>query len=158
MPDTTITPLAAMTPDAAISAFNYLRAVQADDTVAAAEFAGAEPRMPMLLVDVAEQIVVPSTALPGPDVAVPCDDAFAPEALGRVLITTLRSWAQAGPDAAQGIAHAVIDFAAQILTEDHEDIADILRQLEADGVGKALDAHSAPAGVHPMRRTEPPST
>ncbi|MEU5431565.1 hypothetical protein AB0H73_39015 [Streptomyces olivoreticuli] len=77
MPDPTNTPLAPMTPDAAISAFNYLRAVQADDTVAAAEFAGAEPRMPALLVDVAERIVVPITALLRTDVAVPCDDAFA---------------------------------------------------------------------------------
>ncbi|MFI9311323.1 hypothetical protein [Streptomyces triculaminicus] len=153
MPDTTITPLAPMTPDAAISAFHYLRAVQADDTVAAAEFAGAEPRMPALLVDVAMRIVVPITGLLGSDVAVPCDDAFALEALGRVFITTLRSWAQTGPDAAEGIAHAVIDFAAQILTDDHEDIADILRQLEAVGVSQALDAHPAPAGAHPVRLT-----
>ncbi|CAM5658521.1 hypothetical protein [Streptomyces olivaceoviridis] len=47
MPDTT--PLTPMTPPAAISAFSYLRAVQADDTGAAREFAGAEPRMPELL-------------------------------------------------------------------------------------------------------------
>lgn len=33
-------------PDAAISAFSYLRAVQADDVEAAREFAGTEPRMP----------------------------------------------------------------------------------------------------------------
>ncbi|MBH1937788.1 hypothetical protein I5Q34_26540 [Streptomyces sp. AV19] len=150
MPDTTITPLAPMTPDAAISAFHYLRAVQADDTVAATEFAAAEPRMPALLVDVAERIVVPITALLRTDVAVPCDDAFALEALGRVFTTTLRNWAQTGPDTAQGIAHAIIDFAAQILTDDHEDIADILRQLEAVGVDQALDAHPAPASGHPV--------
>jgi hypothetical protein len=59
-----------MTPDAAISAFAYLRAVEADDAEAAAEFAGAEPRMPALLVDVAERIVVPVTALPGLAVSV----------------------------------------------------------------------------------------
>ncbi|WP_406446354.1 hypothetical protein OHB00_01315 [Streptomyces sp. NBC_00631] len=59
MPDTT--PLAPTTPHAAISAFNYLRAVQADDVDAAREFAGAEPRMPELLVDVATRIVVPVT-------------------------------------------------------------------------------------------------
>ncbi|MEU9108775.1 hypothetical protein AB0D54_31490 [Streptomyces xanthophaeus] len=41
MPDTTMS-LAPMTPDAAISAFSYLRAVQAGDAEAAREFADAE--------------------------------------------------------------------------------------------------------------------
>ncbi|MFE2038608.1 hypothetical protein ACFXBB_36380 [Streptomyces scopuliridis] len=68
-------------------------------------------------------------------------------------MTSLRTWAQAGPDAAEGIARAVIDFAVQILTEDHEDVAYVLRQLEAVGVGQALDAHPAPAGAHPVRLT-----
>ncbi|MGV9342940.1 hypothetical protein [Streptomyces sp. NPDC003688] len=150
MPTTNV-PLAPMTPHAAISAFNYLRAVQADDVDAAREFAGTEPQMPELLVDVAERIVVPVTALPGPDAGEPCADTFALEALGRVFVTSLRIWAQAGPDTAEGIARAVIDFAAQFLTEDHEDVVDTLRQLEAVGVGQALDAHPAPAGSHPVR-------
>ncbi|MFD0214672.1 hypothetical protein ACFVH9_37745 [Streptomyces hirsutus] len=94
MSQTATTPLAPMTPDAAISAFTYLRA-------------GAEPRMPALLVDVAMRIVVPVTAMPGPDAGEPCEDTFALEALGRVFVTTLRTWAQAGPDAAEGIARAV---------------------------------------------------
>ncbi|MGX1885450.1 hypothetical protein [Streptomyces sp. NPDC055287] len=51
MPDTTA-PLTPMTPHAASSAFSYLRAVQAADVEAAREFAGAEPRMAELLVDV----------------------------------------------------------------------------------------------------------
>ncbi|MGW1622705.1 hypothetical protein [Streptomyces sp. NPDC002172] len=140
----TTVPLTPMTPDAAISAFSYLRAIQADDVEAAREFAGTEPRMPELLVDVAERVVVPVTALPGPDAGEPCADTFALEALGRVFVTSLRIWAQAGPEAAEGLARAVIDFAAQFLTEDHEDVADILRQLEAVGVGQALDAHPAP--------------
>ncbi|GGU61556.1 hypothetical protein [Streptomyces lavendofoliae] len=137
MPD--ITPLAPMTPHTAISAFNYLRAVQADDADAAREFAGAETRMPELLVDVATRIVVPVTALPGPEAGEPCADTFALEALGRVFVTSLRIWAQAGAGTADGIARAVIDFVQQFLTEDHEDVADTLRQLEATGVGQALD-------------------
>ncbi|MFE1199950.1 hypothetical protein ACFW6E_45935 [Streptomyces olivaceoviridis] len=107
MPDTT--PLAPMTPHEAISAFSCLRAVQADDTGAAREFAGAEPRMPELLVDAATRIVVPITALPGPEAGEPCANTFALEALGRVFVTSLRIWAQAGPDTAEGIARAVID-------------------------------------------------
>ncbi|MEV0695064.1 hypothetical protein [Streptomyces sp. NPDC050388] len=151
MPDTT--PLTPMTPHAAISAFSYLRAVQADAVDAAREFAGAEPRMPGLLVDVAERIVVPVTTLPGPEAGEPCEDTFALEALGRVFVASLRIWAQPGPDTAEGIARAVIDFAAQFLTEDHEDVADTLRQLEAVGVGQALDARPAPTGAHPVRLT-----
>ncbi|MEU9624224.1 hypothetical protein ACIP4W_39365 [Streptomyces sp. NPDC088846] len=68
-----------MTPNAVISSFNYLWAVQAGNTEAAAEFVAAEPRMPMLLADVAERIVVPVTALCGIDPE-PCDDSFALEA------------------------------------------------------------------------------
>ncbi|CAM5655676.1 hypothetical protein [Streptomyces canarius] len=119
MPDTT--PLTPMTPHEAISAFSYLRAVQAYDVDAAREFASAEPRMPELLVDVAERIVVPVTALPGPEAGEPCADTFALEALGRVFVTSLRIWAQAGPDTAESIACAVIDLAQQFLTEDHEE-------------------------------------
>ncbi|MFF6953973.1 hypothetical protein ACFZAD_35750 [Streptomyces iakyrus] len=42
----------------------------------------------------------------------------------RTRLRDLRTWAQAGPDTAEGIARAVIDFATQFLTEDHEDVAD----------------------------------
>lgn len=83
--------MAPMTPHTAISAFSYLRAVQADDVDAARDFADAEPRMPELLVDVAERIVVPVTALPGPEPGEPCADTFALEALGRVFVTSLGS-------------------------------------------------------------------
>ncbi|MEW2623657.1 hypothetical protein [Streptomyces sp. NPDC048106] len=68
-------------------------------------------------------------------------------------MTSLQIWAHAGPDAAEGIARAVIGFAAQFLTEDHEDVPDILRQLEAVGVGQALEAHPAPVGSNPVRLT-----
>ncbi|MFD5510786.1 hypothetical protein ACFWIB_23860 [Streptomyces sp. NPDC127051] len=151
MPDTTTLPLAPMNPHAAISAFGYLRAVQAGDVEAAREFAGAEPRMAELLVDVVKRIVVPVTALPGLEEGEPSTEMFALEALGRVLVASLRVWAQAGPDAADGIARAVIDFVLQFLTDDHEDVAEVLRQLEAVGVGQALAAHPAPAGAHPVR-------
>ncbi|MFD3570451.1 hypothetical protein [Streptomyces sp. NPDC058667] len=135
-------PLAPMTPVAVLSAFSYLRAVEAGDTEAATGFAGADPRMPALLVDAAERIIVPVTALCGIDPD-PCDDSFALEAVGQVLVATLRGWAQAGPDAVEGIARAVIAFIRQVLTEEEcgETVADVLRQMEAVGFGQALDAH-----------------
>ncbi|MEV7676241.1 hypothetical protein [Streptomyces sp. NPDC088752] len=39
----------------------------------------------------------------------------------------------------------------QFLTDDYEDLAEVLRQLEAMGLGQALAAHPAPDGVHLMR-------
>nr|WTB36464.1 hypothetical protein OG781_30665 [Streptomyces sp. NBC_00830] len=89
--------------------------------------------MPALLLDVADRVVIPVTALPGPEKnqGEPCKDTFALEALGRVFLSTLRTWEQAGPDAAESIARAVTTFAAQILTEDHEDVAGVLSQLAA---------------------------
>lgn len=135
-------PLAPMTPDAVLSAFRYLRAVEAGDTEAVARFADADPRMPELLADVAERIVGPVTALCGLDPD-PCDDSFALEAIGRVLTATLRIWAQAGPDAVENVAHMVIDFVRQVLTQKEigETVADVLRQMEVVGLDQALDAH-----------------
>ncbi|MDN3258795.1 hypothetical protein QWJ26_03055 [Streptomyces sp. CSDS2] len=157
MPENTITaPLAPMTPDAAISAFGYLRAVKAGDTEAAADLADAEPRMPALLVNAAERIIIPVTSLCGidPD-QIPCDHSFALEAVGRVLVATLRGWAQAGPDGVEGIAHAIITFVRQVLIQEEcgETVADVLRQTEAVGFGQALDAHPAPNGSLPVRLT-----
>jgi hypothetical protein len=105
-----------------------------------------------MLVDAATQIVVPVTTLP-PDTSEACEDTFALEALGQVFLTTLRTWQQAGPDAAESITRAVIAFTEQILTEDHKNVANILRQLEAVGASQALKAHPAPGGAHPARRT-----
>ncbi|MES4886325.1 hypothetical protein ABVB69_38675 [Streptomyces sp. NPDC000349] len=77
-------PLAPMTPDAVLSAFSYLRAMEAGDTEAAAGFASSDPRMPELLADAAEHIVVPVTTLYGIDPD-PCDASFALETVGRFL-------------------------------------------------------------------------
>ncbi|OKJ26497.1 hypothetical protein [Streptomyces sp. CB01580] len=68
-------------------------AVQTNNINAAREFADAEPRMPEPLVDVAMRIVVPVTALPGPQASEPCQDAL--ETLGRV--ETLRQTAPSRP-------------------------------------------------------------
>ncbi|WP_328622909.1 hypothetical protein [Streptomyces sp. NBC_00354] len=107
----------------------------------------------MLLVDIAQRVVIPVTNLPDPGTeGVPCDDSFALFELGICFLGTLRSWhEQAGPAAAEGIARAVIRFTVQILTEPHEDVADILEQLMAVALGQALDAHPAP-GPHPVGR------
>ncbi|MFF1959842.1 hypothetical protein ACFVWX_23030 [Streptomyces sp. NPDC058220] len=124
--------------------------LQIEHVEAARESVGAELRMPELLANVTTQIVVPVTALPGPNAGEPCEDTFALEALRRVFVTSLRIWTQAGPDAAEGIARAVIDFAAQFLTEDHEDVAEILRQL---GAGAAVHSPGSAANAPHKERS-----
>ena len=88
MSQPSVAPLTPMTPDAAISASSYLRAVQTCDTEAIGEFVAAELPLAALLVDVAMQVVVLVTALPSPDA---CEDAFALKALGQSFSTTLRT-------------------------------------------------------------------
>ncbi|MFG2933919.1 hypothetical protein [Streptomyces achromogenes] len=145
-------PLAPMTPDAVLSAFGYLREVEAGDTEAAADLVCAEPRMPALLADAAERIIVPVTSLCGTDPD-PCHHSFALEAVGHVLMATLRGWAQTRPDGVEGIARAVITLVRQVLTQEEsgETVTDVLRQMEAVGFGQVLETHPAPAGAHPVR-------
>ncbi|MGW3560638.1 hypothetical protein ACWDNT_25365 [Streptomyces sp. NPDC000963] len=107
MPENTTTPLAPMTPDAVMDAFNHLRAVSVDNTQYAGELAAAEPRMPELIVDAVEQIVVPVTMV-GERVPELCDDSFALDALASVFVSTLRTWAQAGPHTAEPLARAAL--------------------------------------------------
>ncbi|MFF5474856.1 hypothetical protein [Streptomyces achromogenes] len=149
-------PLAPMTPDAVLSAFGYLRAVEAGDTEAAAGLAGADPRMPALLADAAERIIVPVTSLCGTDPD-PCDHSFALEAVGHVLVATLHGWAQAGPGGVEGIVHAVITFVRQVLTQEEsgETVADVQRQMEAVGFGQAeaRPSRPSPKGSLPGRLT-----
>ena len=143
MPKTTTTPLAPMDPDDAFSTFRYLLAVQARVNDVACEVAATEPRLTSLLADVAERVITPVTALPGPD-REPCEDSFALEALGRILLGILR--ADVCPVSPPGIAQAIIRFAEEILTEDHEDVADVLEQLAAVAVNQ-------PPAAHPGRTT-----
>ncbi len=67
------------------------------------------------------------------------------------MVTSPCSRPKVTPDAAEGIARAVVDFAARLLTEGHEAGADTLRRPEASGVVQALDAHPAATGTHLVR-------
>ncbi|MCX2926314.1 hypothetical protein [Streptomyces sp. NEAU-W12] len=61
-------------------------------------------------------------------------------------MTFLRNCAQAGPDTAEALARAVIDLVVRLLTEDHENVADVLRPLEAVGVTRPSIASRAGGG------------
>ncbi|MFE7116117.1 hypothetical protein ACFU99_11925 [Streptomyces sp. NPDC057654] len=113
--------------------------------------------MPELLVDVTTRVVVPVTAPPGTGAGAgagdPCTDPFTLEALGRVFVTSQRIWAQAGPDTAEGLARAVIDFAEQFLTEDHEDAAPTSSVSWRRPEWARPSMRIAPAGGQPERRS-----
>ncbi|MFJ4343177.1 hypothetical protein [Streptomyces sp. NPDC088915] len=145
MPEnTTAIPLVPMTPDAVMDVFDHLRAVSVDDTEFAGELAAAEPRMPELIVDVVERIVVPVTTVGerGPE---PCDDSFALDALGSVFVTTLRTWATAGPHTAEPLARTALHLITRLLVQDDEEPADVLEHLNSSALHQAIQAHPAPA-------------
>ncbi|MCM2388134.1 hypothetical protein [Streptomyces albipurpureus] len=47
----------------------------------------------------------------------------------------------------------VIRFTKEILTDEHEDVADVLHQLEATGIEQAMEARPAPTDTHPGHPT-----
>ncbi|WP_030221086.1 hypothetical protein [Streptomyces bikiniensis] len=145
MPEnTTITPLVPTTPQAVMDVFGHLRAASVADSEFAGELVVAGPRMPELIVDVVERIVVPVTTV-GERTAEPCDESFVLDALGRVFVTALGAWATAGPDTAEPLARTALHLIAQLLVEDHEDLADVLEHLDTVALHQAIQAHPAPA-------------
>ncbi|MFJ3505387.1 hypothetical protein [Streptomyces sp. NPDC090135] len=145
MPEnTTALPLVPMPPDAVMDVFDHLRAVSVDDTEFAGELAAAEPRMPELIVDVVERLVVPVTTV-GERVPEPYDDSFVLNALGSVFVTTLRIWATAGPDTAEPLARIALHLITQLLVQDDEELADALEHLNAVALHQAIQAYPAPA-------------
>lgn len=127
-----------------MTAFDFLRSIQVGDIEMAGVIEHVEPRLRELLIDVAERIVTPITALPTADEGDPCADSFALEALGRVFLTTLRAEDDRCPWAMPGIARAIIRFVEEILTEDGQNVAKPLEQLKAAILRQAHDVCGAP--------------
>ena len=147
MPENTVTvPLAPMEPEDVASAFAYIRAMQARDIDAArAVIEGTGMRMRRLLLDVAARVFIPVTAVDDRD-GEPCAHSFLAAALGRLLLEVLCVDDDVCPAFPPGIAQTIIRFTEDVLTEDHGDVAGVLRQLEAAGMEQAMEAH-------PVRRT-----
>lgn len=155
MPENTVTrPLAPMEPQDIADAFAYIRALQADDidtACAVAEATGnAGEDIRRMLLEVAARVVIPVTAVDEDCDGGPCAHSFLAAALGRLLLELLCDAAcLAG---APGVAQTVISFTDNILTEDHGDVAGVLRQLEAAGMEQAREAYPAKA-AHLVRHT-----
>ncbi|WP_437104716.1 hypothetical protein [Streptomyces sp. enrichment culture] len=69
--------------------------------------------------------------------------SFLATALGRLLLEVLCHGEGVCLAFPPGIARTVIRFTENILTEDHGDVTDVLRQLEAAGMKQAMEAHPA---------------
>lgn len=140
MPENTVTaPLTPMESEDIAAAFAYIRALQADDintACAVADYTG--PELHRLLLDVAARVIIPITALDDND-GRPCEHSFLAAALGQLLLELLCHGVCLGglPD----IADTITRFTENILTEDHSDVADVLRRLEAAGMKQAMEAH-----------------
>ncbi|MFF8681152.1 hypothetical protein ACF07F_24870 [Streptomyces sp. NPDC015237] len=145
MPENAVTtPLAPMEPEDV--AFGYIRAVQAGDIDTACTVANDRgPELRRLLLDVAARIFIPVTAVDDCD-GEPCAHSFLAGALGRLLLEVLCHGDGACLAFSPGIAQTIVRFTENILTEEHGDVADVLRQLEAAGMKQAMEAH-------PVRRT-----
>ncbi|MFB8413621.1 hypothetical protein [Streptomyces albidoflavus] len=143
MPENTVTtPLAPMEPEDVFDAFAYIQAIHADDidTAGAASDDIGPEQLCRMLVDVAARVFIPITAEDDHD-GEPCAHSFLAAALGRLLLELLCHGVCLGN--ARSVARTIILFTENILTEDHGDVADVLRQLEAAGMKQAMEAHPA---------------
>ncbi|MFZ3492329.1 hypothetical protein ACODT5_03650 [Streptomyces sp. 5.8] len=144
MPENTVTiPLAPMELDDVADAFAYIRALQAGDidtACAVADHTG--PELHRLLLEIAARVFIPVTAVDDCD-GEPCAHSFLAAALGRLLLELLCDGECLAN--APGIAETIIRFTDNILTDEHGDVADVLRQLEAAGMKQAK--------AHPAHRT-----
>jgi hypothetical protein len=145
MPENTVTmSLAPMEPEDVVDAFANIQALQAGDIDTACAVADATgPELHRLLLDVAARVFIPVTAADDCD-GEPCAHSFLAAALGRLLLELLCHGVCLAN--APGVARTIILFTENILTEDHGDVADVLRHLEAAGMKQAMEAH-------PVRRT-----
>ncbi|MER7692671.1 hypothetical protein [Streptomyces sp. NPDC097610] len=141
MPENTVTvPLAPMQPADVADAFAYIQAWHArdiDTADAVADDIGPE-KLHRLLVDVAARVFIPITAEDDHD-GEPCAHSFLAAALGRLLLELACHGVCLA--SSRGTADTITRFTENILTEDHGDVADVLRQLEAAGMKQATEAH-----------------
>ncbi|MFF5456197.1 hypothetical protein ACFY40_33970 [Streptomyces sp. NPDC012950] len=151
MPENTVTaPLAPMEPQDVADAFAYIRAWQAGDIDTACTVADeAGPELDRMLLDVAARVFIPITAADDHD-GEPCEHSFLAAALGRLLLELLRDGACLS--GLPGMADTIVRFTENILTEDHDDVADVLRRLEDAGMKQTMEAHPAHRTTAPHHR------
>ncbi|MCW5253620.1 hypothetical protein [Streptomyces sp. SHP 1-2] len=88
----------------------------------------------------------------------PCAHSFLAAALGQLLLDTLNHADGACPTFSPGIAQTIVRFTETILTHDHGDVADVLRQLEARDAAGAGSAPHHRVAAPPHRATMVRST
>ncbi|GGZ29862.1 hypothetical protein GCM10010300_85830 [Streptomyces olivaceoviridis] len=132
-----------LTPEQVERGFDYLLALQTGGGGAVAGRAEAAPELTFILLQLAEDIVWPVTAMDRE--ADPCAESFALDEVG----CALRDWARDSPTtAALGIARSIIRFTANVVPDpDHPDTADTLQSMRSERLVLAHAVHPAP-GAH----------
>ncbi|MEU9298467.1 hypothetical protein [Streptomyces sp. NPDC048266] len=95
------------------------------------------PEFHRLLLDVAARVFIPVTAVDDCD-GEPRAHSFLAAALGRILLEMLCHGVCLANE--PGAADTLVRFSENILTEDHGDVPDVLRQLEVAGMEQAIAA------------------
>ncbi|WP_329156423.1 hypothetical protein OIU91_43110 (plasmid) [Streptomyces sp. NBC_01456] len=136
-----------LTPAQVQLAFDYVLAVDADDTATVDQLTVDLLPHAGLLVAIAQELVFPVTAL-GDDIEDVCADSFALNELGVVFLMAIRTWASDCPaSAAPAIARCIAHFVCQVFVTDPQEGHRALEVIRDGRVEQARAAHSA-VGEH----------
>ncbi|MFG2979463.1 hypothetical protein ACGFYY_41565 [Streptomyces sp. NPDC048331] len=136
----------ALTPAQVQLAFDYVLAVDAGDDDAVDRLAIELLPHPGLLVAIAEELILPMTALPD-DVDDINADSFVLDQLGVLFMTAIHMWAHDCPaSAAPTIARSITHFVAQIFITEPKDVAHALEVIRDGRLELARAVHTT--GTH----------
>jgi hypothetical protein len=123
--------------------FDYLLELSQGGGAAVAGRAEADPDLVFVLLQLAEDIIWPVTAVD--DDSDPCADSFALDEVGGVLLAALRDWARDSPTtAAPGIARSIIRFTVSIVPDHDSEPTATLEAMRFEHLVFAHAVHSAP--------------
>ncbi|WP_406415204.1 hypothetical protein OH809_43665 [Streptomyces sp. NBC_00873] len=126
-----------LTPEQVGRAFDFFLALQTGGGGNVTGRADADPELSFVLLRLAEDIVLPATA-----VSSDCEltaDSFALDEVGCILLSVLRDWARDSPaTAALGIARSIIRFTANVIPDpDDADTAGTLETMRDERLAMA---------------------
>ncbi|WP_327310043.1 hypothetical protein OG730_43525 (plasmid) [Streptomyces sp. NBC_01298] len=132
----------ALSPAQVQLAFDYVLALHARDDDAVDRLATELLPHPGLLVAIAEELILPITALPD-DVDDINADSFVLDQLGVLFMTAIHMWALDCPSsAAPTIAHSIAHFVAQVFVTEPTDVAHALEVIRDGRLELARAVHT----------------
>ncbi len=137
-----------LTPEQVARAFDFLLALQMGGEGNVAGRANADPELSFVLLRLAEDIVLPATAVSSDRELTA--DSFALDEVGCILLSALRDWTRDSPaTAALGIARSIIRFTANAIPDpDDEDTTDTLETMRDEHLALAAGQALSGTGAH----------